>query len=96
MRSATFSSRCSSRPAFATGLNQQAAILLSERIVVRGANRFAAERIARFAMGYSVEGRTTSAREPSAGRFAENALNCEPRIGQARRDAADFRGALFE
>jgi tetratricopeptide (TPR) repeat protein len=37
------------------GMNQQAALLLSERIVVRGANRFAEERIARYAIGYSSE-----------------------------------------
>ena len=37
------------------GLNQQAAILLTERIVIRGTNRFASERIARFATGSSSE-----------------------------------------
>ena len=36
------------------GMNQQAAALLSERIVVRGANRFAEERIARYAVGLLV------------------------------------------
>ena len=33
------------------GLNQQAAVMLSERLGSRGANRFAAERLERFAIG---------------------------------------------
>ena len=39
------------------GMNQQGALLLSERIVVRGTNRFAEERIARYAIGYPSESR---------------------------------------
>ena len=37
------------------GTNQQASILLSERIVVRGANRFATERISGSPLGYYIE-----------------------------------------
>jgi hypothetical protein len=38
------------------GMSGQASVLLSERIVVRGANRFATERIARSPMGVYIEG----------------------------------------